>query len=343
MLNKFAFSIALGVSLFATGCKGGDTATGTGSTGTVATKPEIVIGFLVKSATEPWFQTEWQFAREAAAKYGVKLETLEVKDATEVESAINTLGVKGAQGVIICTPDQKLGISIVKWCADKKLKLMTVDDRLVDAEGQPLTDVPHLGISATNIGKLVGQTLVDEMKKRNWKMTEVGAIAIAYDTLETARQRVDGTISVLTAAGFPNGNIRRMPWGTSADIPTAMNTANTALTQSPNIKKWIAFSSNDDGVLGVVRAASARGFGADSVIGVGINGTTAKDDFMKTEPTGMFGSVLLSARTHGFNTVEMMYKWITEGKEPPKETFTEGSLITRENFKAKLEEEGIKL
>lgn len=344
MLNKFAISVALLASIFVAGCNGdASKEASTGSTGSTSDKPKVTIGFLVKSATEPWFQTEWQFAREEAAKHGVTLETQEVKDATEVESVINTLAVKGAQGVIICTPDQKLGTSIVKWCAEKKLKLMTVDDRLVDAQGQPIADVPHLGISATNIGKLVGETLVAEMKKRNWKLSEVGAIAIAYDTLETARQRVDGAISVLTAAGFPNANIKRMPWGTSTDIPTAINTANTALTQSPNIKKWIAFSSNDDGVLGVVRAAAGRGFGADSVIGVGINGTTAKDDFAKADPTGMFGSVLLSARTHGASTVKMMYEWIAEGKEPAKETYTTGTLITRENYKAELEKEGTKL
>ncbi|MEQ1935403.1 MAG: substrate-binding domain-containing protein, partial [Fimbriimonadaceae bacterium] len=288
MVKRFTLSLLIATSLSVAGCTGKD-ANGTGSTDTAGDKPKVKIGFLVKSATEPWFQTEWQFADEAAKKYGVELIKLEVKDATVVESAITNLGVQGAQGVIICTPDQKLGSSIVKWCAEKNLKLMTVDDRLVDAKEQPLADVPHLGISATNIGKMVGETLVAEMKKRNWKMGEVGAIAIAFDTLETTRQRVDGAISVLTAAGFPMAKIKRMPWGQTTDIPAAMNVANVALTQEPNTKKWIAFSSNDDGVLGVVRAAAARGYGAESVIGVGINGTTAKDDFVKAEPTGMFG------------------------------------------------------
>jgi L-arabinose transport system substrate-binding protein len=39
----------------------------------------------------------------------------------------------------------------------------------------------------------------------------------------------------------------------------------------------------------------------------------------------------------------MMYEWISEGKEPPKETYTTGTLITRDNYKAELEKEGIKL
>jgi L-arabinose transport system substrate-binding protein len=49
---------------------------------------------------------------------------------------------------------------------------MTVDDRLVGADGKPLEDVPHMGISATKIGEAVGQAIVDEIKKRGWNMSE---------------------------------------------------------------------------------------------------------------------------------------------------------------------------
>jgi ABC-type sugar transport system substrate-binding protein len=38
----------------------------------------------------------------------------------------------------------------------------------------------------------------------------------------------------------------------------------------------------------------------------------------------------------------MMYKWVAEGVEPPKDTRTPGILITRENFKKILTEQGIK-
>ena len=90
-----------------------------------------------------------------------------------------------------------------------------------------------------------------------------------------------------------------------------------------------------------VRASEQKSLPAESVIGVGINGTTAKDDFAKEKPTGMFASVLLSAKTHGYSTVEFLYKWVSVGSEPPKETYTKGTLIDRANYKEKLKEEGI--
>ncbi|MCE3590719.1 arabinose ABC transporter substrate-binding protein, partial [Escherichia coli] len=93
----------------------------------------------------------------------------------------DNLGAQGAQGFVVCTPDVKLGPGIVAKAAANNLKMMTVDDRLVDAAGKPLEDVPHMGISATKIGEAVGQGIVDEMKARGWKPEEVGAIRVSYD------------------------------------------------------------------------------------------------------------------------------------------------------------------
>jgi len=55
----------------------------------------------------------------------------------------------------------------------------------------------------------------------------------------------------------------------------------------------------------------------------------------------VFGSILLQAKRHGFDTAEMMFKWIKEGKEPEKITYTDGILITRDNYKQVLKEQGL--
>ena len=311
---------------------------GDGGDARAESKPKI--GFLVKSATEVWFQQEWKFADQAAEDLGFELIKIPTPDAEKVMSALDSLQAQGADGVIICSPDVKLGPSIVSKCKSANLKFMSVDDRLVDANDEPLTDVPHLGISAYEIGKMVGQAIVDEMKVRGWNISEVGAIAVNLDELETARQRIDGATEVLVAAGFDATKIFKSPWKTQ-DIPGALDAANITLTQHPDIKKWVAFSSNDDGVLGVIRATEGRNIAAENVIGVGINGTSGVDDLKKTEPTGFFGSVLLRPRKHGYDTCKMMFDWIKNGKAPEKETWTSGILITRENYQEKMKEEGL--
>lgn len=348
MVQRLLLAVWIGVMLVIAGCGssgGGDNASTTSGTGGGATSSgeKVKIGFLVKSATEPWFQTEWKFADEAAAKYGFELIKQEVKDGDKVASALDELAVKGAKGVIICTPDPKLGTLIVDKCKEKNLKLMSVDDRLEGPDGKPLTEVPHVGISAKDIGKAVGQALVDEMKKRGWNLAEVGAIGVTLDTLQTARERTDGAMEVLTANGFDAARIWKAPWknAASADIPNALDAANIVLTQHPDVKYWIGFSSNDDGVLGIIRATEQRGIKAENVIGVGINGTSGVDDLKKTPATGFFASILLSPRKHGYETAELMYKWVTVGTEPAKETWTSGTLITRENFEAEMKKEGL--
>jgi L-arabinose transport system substrate-binding protein len=330
-VNKFLIGLVAGV-LALTGCGGGDAAPSSSE------KPKI--GFLVKSATEVWFQQEWNFADDAAKDIGFDLIKIPTPDGEKVLTALDNLAAQGADGVIICSPDVKLGPAIVAKCKELKLKLMSVDDRLVDANDEPLTEVPHLGISAHEIGKMVGRAIVDEMDARDWNISEVGAIAVNFDELETARQRIDGATEVLVAAGFDPRYVFKSPWKTQ-DIPGALDAANITLTQHWDIQKWVAFSSNDDGVLGVVRATEGRNISPENVIGVGINGTSGVDDLKKPQPTGFFGSILLSPRKHGYDTCKAMYEWIKNGTEPPKETWTSGILITRENYEAKMREEGL--
>lgn len=141
---------------------------------------QVKIGFLVKQPEEPWFQDEWKFAEIAAKEKGFTLVKIGAPSGEKVMSAIDNLSAQKAQGFIICTPDVKLGPGIVAKAKADKLKMMTVDDRLVDGAGKPIASVPHMGISAYNIGKQVGDGIAAEIKKRGWDMKDVGAIDITY-------------------------------------------------------------------------------------------------------------------------------------------------------------------
>ena len=291
----------------------------------------VKIGFVVKQAEEPWFQDEWKYAEQAAKEKGFILVKIAAPDGGTVLTAIDNLKSQHAQGFIICTPDVKLGPSIVAKAKIDKLKLMTVDDRLVDGSGKPIESVPHMGISASKIGEQVGQAIADEIKKRGWKPEETGALRISYDQLPTAKDRTDGAIAALTAAGFPKANVINAPEA-KTDTENAFNAANIAITQNPKYKHWIAFGLNDEAVLGAVRAAEGRNFRADNMIGVGIGGSkSALNEFDKAQPTGFFGSVLISPKRHGYETSVNMYEWIKNDKAPPPLTLTTGKLITRAN------------
>ncbi|WP_296077512.1 arabinose ABC transporter substrate-binding protein [uncultured Agrobacterium sp.] len=301
-------------------------------TASAAFAADVKIGFVVKQAEEPWFQDEWKFAEQAAKEKGFTLVKIGAEDGEKVQSAIDNLGAQGAQGFIICVPDVKLGPGIVAKATANDLKLMTVDDRLVGADGKPLEEVPHMGISALKIGETVGQSIAAEIKKRGWDMKDVGAIRVSYDQLPTAVDRVEGAITALKAAGFPAENIYDAPQA-KTDTEAALNAATTVLNKHSNIKHWIAFGLNDEAVLGAVRASESVGISADNMIGVGIGGAeSAINEFKKPSATGFYGTVIISPKRHGYETALNMYAWIANNKEPEKLILTSGSLAVRGDY-----------
>lgn len=304
-------------------------------------KAPVKIGFLVKQPEEPWFQLEWKFADKAAADLGFTVIKTGVPDGEKTLSAIDTLAAGGAQGFIICTPDAKLGPAIVAKAKAANLKVLAVDDQFVGADNQPMKGVHYLGISAGKIGEEVGKTLAAEMKKRNWTAADTAVCAVTFDELATAKERTDGATAALIAAGFPKEKIFRAPVRTT-DIPGSFDAANVLLTQNPNVKHWLVCGMNDTAVLGAVRALEGRKIAVEDAVAIGINGTDCIIELEKAKVTSFHGSMLLSAKDHGYKTSEMMYKWIKDGVEPPLDTRTVGVLITRENFRQVLKEQGVR-
>jgi L-arabinose transport system substrate-binding protein len=323
------------------GCGGGGSDSGGAGTQAGGGGGQVKIGFIVKQPEEPWFQREWRFADETAAKEGFTVIHQQGQDGERVSSAIQNLATQGAKGFVICTPDVKLGPAILAQAQANGMKVVAVDDQLVGPKGEPLAGVPYLGIEAKKIGEVVGKTLFEQMKARGWTAADTAVCAVTFEELPTAKDRTDGAIEALAAAGFAKEKIYKAPISKS-DQEQANTATTNLLTQHPEVKHWLICGMNDSVVMGAVRAMEQRGLKAGDVIGVGINGDqVAIDELKRSEATGFYGSVLLSARQHGSETVEMLYKWIKEGTEPKMDTRTTGVVINRENFKQVLKEQGV--
>src|SRR5436190_2501471 len=199
-------------------------------------KPKI--GFVVKQPEEPWFQLEWKFAQQAADENGFELIKIGAPDGEKVIAALDNLAAQGATGVVICTPDVRLGPAINAKCTSSGIKLLSVDDQFIGPDKKPMESVHHLGISARNIGHLVGKSLAAELNRRGWKPDDTAVCAVTFEQLETARERTDGAIESLREAGFPEGRIFKAPQKTS-DVPGAFDAVNVLLTQQPGVKHWL--------------------------------------------------------------------------------------------------------
>ncbi|MFO0981331.1 MAG: arabinose ABC transporter substrate-binding protein [Planctomycetota bacterium] len=311
-----------------------------GSAPAAGSAGKIRLGFIVKQPEEPWFQLEWKFADAAAAQHGFELIKIGATDGEKVLAAIDNLAASGAQGFVICTPDVRLGPAIVARATSHALKVIAVDDQFVGADQKFMTSVPYLGISARKIGEVVGDALHAEMQRRGWAAADTALCVVTLDELDTARDRTDGAVAALTRLGLAEDRIFKTPQK-SADVPGAFDATNALLTQHGDVKHWLICGLNDNTVLGAVRAMEGRGLGAGDVVGIGINGTDCIVEFEKRTPTGFFASVLLSARRHGFETAAMLCRWVKDGVAPALDTRTTGVLITRDNFRQMLKEQGI--
>src|SRR5476651_2743557 len=164
---------------------------------------QVKIGFLVKQAEEPWFQTEWAFAEKAGKEKGFTVIKIAVPDGEKTLSAIDSLAANGAKGFVICPPDVSLGPAIMAKAKANGLKVIAVDDRFVDANGKPMEDVPYVGLAAFEVGQKQGAAMATEAKNRGWDWKETYAVINTFNELDTGKKRTDGSVKSLEDAGVP--------------------------------------------------------------------------------------------------------------------------------------------
>ncbi|TDX28034.1 L-arabinose transport system substrate-binding protein [Modicisalibacter xianhensis] len=297
-----------------------------------AADDDVKMGFIVKKPEQAWFINEQEAATQLGEEKGFEVVRLAGEDGQQVLSAIDNLNSQGAQGFIICPPDVRLGPAIMNRAKQYGMKVVTVDDRFVGPDGQPMEDVPHLGMSGYKIGQQVGNAIAEEMKARGWDPEKVAALRITNYELPTAKERTDGATDALLESGFKKSNIFDAPQQ-NTDTSSAFAAASPVLSKNGDYEHWVIFALNEESVLGGVRASEQYGLSPDQVIGVGINGSGAAfAEFSREKPTGFHGTVAVSSTMHGQQSAENLYQWITEGEKPPANTETSGTLMTRDNW-----------
>ncbi|MDN3556166.1 arabinose ABC transporter substrate-binding protein [Halomonas maura] len=302
---------------------------------------EVTLGFIVKKPEQAWFINEQQAATALGEAQGFEVVRLAGEDGQQVLSAIDNLNSQGAQGFVICPPDVRLGPAVMNRAKQYGMKVVTVDDRFVGPDGEPMAGVPHLGMSGYKIGQQVGEAIATEMDARGWNPEEVAALRITNYELPTAKERTDGATDALLEAGFPEGNIFDAPQQNS-DTASAFSAASPVFAKRGDYEHWVIYALNEESVLGGVRASEQYGLGAEDVIGVGINGSGAAfAEFSREAPTGFHGTVAVSSTMHGRQTAENLYAWVSEGDKPQANTVTSGTLMTRDNWQAVRDELGL--
>mgnify|MGYP005849344281 CR=1 FL=1 len=302
---------------------------------TTAQDDVIRIAYLTKHLDNPWFVNETAGARALAELYGdVELTVQDLQfDAGLALSAMDTVIGAGIDGIIIVVPEQQIGPAVMQKAADAGIPLMTVDDEIQDATG---SFAPHVGFSTADMGIAVATKATEFWLAEGWNTPEIIAntriVSIEDQTLSVCMQRTDAANARWMAIhpDFPEENIIHLPYANT--LVSAIDAMSPVVIANPDVTHWILWSCNDDGVMGGVRALEQGGVAASNIIGVGLNGHLACDEWKKPEPTGFRATVYNRSASHGEFAVMAMYNHIKFGVPLPVRIVAPGIPVTPENM-----------
>lgn len=304
------------------------------ATSAVSAQDKPHIFFLNKLGDLTWFVDEVAGAKAEAERLGAEFTSQDLKsDANLAITALDTAIIAGAAGIAIVVPDQQVGPAVMAKAKEAGIPLIAVDDNISDAEGNA---APFVGFSAVEIGKQVGNAIADASEAAGWAKPDgtLKLLSVEVQTLSVCMDRTDNAIVVLKdRLGLTDDNILHVPYDPGTQ-DKALAAVSQSITAFPGVTRWLISSCNDEGVLGSVRALEQAGYTADAVIGVGIGGQLACEEFKKAEATGLKGSIFVDSKVHGQIAVNLLYEKAVNGKEIPATTIVDGVLITREDNSA---------
>jgi L-arabinose transport system substrate-binding protein len=310
-----------------------DTATSVTETAPPATTGPAVkkkVFYIAKRLDQGWFQNEAKGVEKESGAVGLDLTVLDSRfDASVEQSHIDTAVSQGAGGVILVIQDQKRGPAVLTQASAAGISVIAVDDPIVDSKG---VAAPFVGMATTEIGKDVGTLLVEAATERKWSAADIGVAGLTFNEVSVCTERTDATKAAIQSglSGIPAGQFLESNYA-AANTDGGLTAMQGLITANPNIKHWLVYSCNEEGVVGAVRALEAAGLDADSC-GVGLgDGALALIEFKKGSKA-YCGSLFADSALHGKTAASLMADHLLNGKPLPLETLVPGVKVTPTNY-----------
>jgi L-arabinose transport system substrate-binding protein len=290
----------------------------------------ISLTYLQKQGDQAYFVAEATGARQKAAQLGVDLSVVDVgsnagKAVSEVRSAIG----QHRQGVIIVAPDPSIGPEVTKAAEDARMALLSSDDQLCSAAADPGACahqdlVPRVGFSSSQIGDQLGQRAAKEYRQAGWAPADTRIIAAWEQDVTVCGQRVN-----TAGEAFFNvaGQLRTLDVSTDNTQAGAKQQVALTIAANPGVKHWIVLGCNDENVQGGLDALQAAGVGAGDVIGIGMGGYLACQDWRAGGPTGMRAALYINGADVGALAVQTMVDKLRGGKPFPPEVLAPATMV----------------
>ncbi len=328
--RRLAAAAGLVLALGLTACSTGRVSPPSGAApATVSGK--ISLTYLQKQGDQEYFIGEAAGAKAKAAQLGVDLKVVNLgNDANQTVSEVQSAIAQKSNGLIIVVPDPAVGPQVVQSARDANIPLLTSDDQICTTGPAPAACaaadlVPRIGFSGAQMGGEVGKRAAEEFKKAGWSPADTRIISAWKQDVTVCGDRVKAAKDAFNSgAGVAVQNIDVA----TDNTPTgAQDKIAATVTANAGVKHWVVWGCNDENVQGGVTALQNAGFGADSVIGVGLGAYLACKDWGSGKPSGMRAALFINGSDVGALAVQTMYDRLRSGKDFPKEAFAPTKMV----------------
>lgn len=277
-----ALTLALALSLAATGCGRGEDAAEGSTSATLA----------LSTLNNPFFVELRDGAEAAAEEAGIDLEVVDAQnDSATQANQLATTTTSGTDGVIINPVDSDAAAAAVAPLIDADVPVVAVDRAVNGAEVASL-------VSSDNVAG--GTQAAEELAAA---MGEQGKVIVLQGVAGTSASRDRGAGFAEGIAAYPNIELVAMQTA-NFDRAQALNVATNLLQANPDVTG--IFAENDEMALGAIQALGDRA--GSEVKVVGFDGT--EDGLAAIEAGTMTATIAQQPAELGKRSVEVLQQVI---------------------------------
>lgn len=287
--------------------------------------------YVSKMLSHPWFKQEEmgiiKACKELGIEYvGIDSDLNDEKCLADVDSAFSM----GADALLICVTNQSMGPDIAAQCKEEGVVMITIDDNVVDENGDP---VPHVGMPTKEVGQIGGEALGKMATERDFfaEGNKVKVLQINVPTTTVIGPRLEG---------YKEGLMKTTPLteedfivvdttdGMYEDNLTAVS---PIVIANPDVTHWIITGANDDMALAPMALLEEQGFNMDNTLSCGLGGyEMSLAEFKDGNPN--YIAIVLQPDVEGYKAVYLAYENIVNGTDLPATTLVSGSIATSDNY-----------
>jgi ribose transport system substrate-binding protein len=245
----------LGVAACGSGEEGGATTGGTAGGGGGGGR----IGFAFSDTKVDVFKPLMAGAEEEAKRRGYEVLVSSPSGRAEAQIAdLNTWIGQGVEALVILPLDPNAIAGVARRAQDRGIVVVGYSDHIPGEDGY---DVFNHRQGAQIVGEYAAQWIRENLEGK------AQVAVLAFDQVEVGRQRIDGALAAIEAAGVDANVVARQE---AADAATGLTTMQSILQAHPDTN--VVIGVNDDVILGASQAFAAAKKPKDEIFIAGFDG-----------------------------------------------------------------------